>query len=81
MVVDHLKASAYKAMGKNDQAEALLRELAERANQQFASRSVNISVPSLRVDKMLQNIPWMVNSVRKNVVMASVTNCLSISEN
>ncbi|MDO8630153.1 MAG: radical SAM protein, partial [Phycisphaerales bacterium] len=43
-----------------------LRELAERVNERFNPRKVNISVPSLRVDKMLQNIPWMVNSVRKS---------------
>ncbi len=42
-----------------------LRELAERVNERFAARKVNISLPSLRVDKMLQNIPWMANSVRK----------------
>lgn len=49
-----------------------LRELAERANNQFAARRVNISVPSLRVDKMLQNIPWMVNSVRKSGLTIAV---------
>ena len=49
-----------------------IRELAERANKQFASRRVNISVPSLRVDKMLQNIPWMVNSVRKSGLTMAV---------
>lgn len=49
-----------------------LRELAERANRQFAPRKVNISVPSLRVDKMLQNIPWMVNSVRKSGLTMAV---------
>ncbi len=49
-----------------------LRELAERANKQFAERKVNISVPSLRVDKMLQNIPWMVNSVRKGGLTMAV---------
>jgi radical SAM family uncharacterized protein len=43
-----------------------LRELAERVNERFRDRRVNISVPSLRVDKMLANIPWMVNSVRKS---------------
>ena len=42
-----------------------LRELAETANDRFRERMVNISLPSLRVDKMLANIPWMVNSVRK----------------
>ncbi len=49
-----------------------LRELSTRANAQFAERRVNISVPSLRVDKMLQNIPWMVNSVRKSGLTMAV---------
>ena len=49
-----------------------LRELAERTNERFAARHVNISVPSLRVDKMLQNIPWMVNSVRKSGLTMAV---------
>lgn len=49
-----------------------LPELARRANEQFASRRVNISVPSLRVDKMLQNIPWLVNSVRKSGLTMAV---------
>jgi radical SAM family uncharacterized protein len=49
-----------------------LRELARRANEAFASRNVNISVPSLRVDKMLQTIPWMVNSVRKSGLTMAV---------
>lgn len=49
-----------------------LKELAVRANEQFAARRVNISVPSLRVDKMLQNIPWMVNSVRKGGLTMAV---------
>lgn len=49
-----------------------LRELTERANAQFADRHVNISVPSLRVDKMLQNIPSMVNTVRKGGLTMAV---------
>jgi len=49
-----------------------LRELSERANERFASRHVNISMPSLRVDKMLQNIPWMANSVRKSGLTIAV---------
>ncbi len=49
-----------------------LRELADKVNNRFASRRVNISVPSLRVDKMLQNIPWMVNSVRKSGLTIAV---------
>lgn len=49
-----------------------LRELADRANAQFAARRVNISLPSLRVDKMLQNIPWMANSVRKSGLTMAV---------
>ncbi len=42
-----------------------LKELAERLNEQFRGRHVNLSMPSLRVDKMLANIPWMVSTVRK----------------
>ncbi len=49
-----------------------LKELAARANAQFASRRVGISMPSLRVDKMLQNIPWMANSVRKSGLTIAV---------
>lgn len=49
-----------------------LKELARRANARFADRHVNISVPSLRVDKMLQNIPWMVSSVRKSGLTMAV---------
>lgn len=49
-----------------------LRQLAERVNERFAARRVNISVPSLRVDKMLQNIPWMVNTVRKSGLTMAV---------
>jgi radical SAM superfamily enzyme YgiQ (UPF0313 family) len=49
-----------------------LKELAQRVNERFAARRVNISVPSLRVDKMLQNIPWMVNSVRKSGLTVAV---------
>ncbi len=43
-----------------------LPELAARINDRFAPRSVNISMPSLRIDKLFQHIPWMVNSVRKS---------------
>lgn len=43
-----------------------LRPLAEAMNERFSDRRVGISVPSLRVDKMLANIPWMVKSVRKS---------------
>lgn len=42
-----------------------LAELARRINERFASRKVNASFPSLRVDSMLRDIPWMANSVRK----------------
>ncbi len=49
-----------------------LKELSERINAQFNSRMVNISVPSLRVDKMLENIPWMVNQVRKSGLTIAV---------
>ncbi len=49
-----------------------LRELMERANEQFTPRRVNISVPSLRVDAMLQNIPYMANAVRKGGLTMAV---------
>ncbi len=49
-----------------------LKELAERVNNRFSSRRVGISVPSLRVDKMLQNIPFMVNAVRKSGLTIAV---------
>jgi radical SAM family uncharacterized protein len=43
-----------------------LRELSERVHERFRDRHVGLSLPSLRVDKMLANIPWMVNTVRKS---------------
>jgi radical SAM family uncharacterized protein len=49
-----------------------LRELAREINDRFAARHVNISFPSLRVDKMLQNIPWMGNQVRKGGLTLAV---------
>lgn len=49
-----------------------LSDLARRVNERFAGRRVNISMPSLRVDKTLQNIPWMVNSVRKSGLTLAV---------
>lgn len=49
-----------------------LKELAARVNARFADQRVNISMPSLRVDKMLQNIPWMANSVRKSGLTIAV---------
>lgn len=49
-----------------------LPELAQRINEQFADRHVSISVPSMRVDKMLAHIPWMVSSVRKSGLTIAV---------
>ena len=49
-----------------------LKELAERVNEVFKPRGVNISVPSLRVDKMLADIPAMVNAVRKSGLTIAV---------
>lgn len=43
-----------------------LEKLATQINDRFAERHVNISLPSLRVDKMLKSIPWMASSVRKS---------------
>lgn len=42
-----------------------LRELAERLNQRFTPRMTGLSFPSLRVDRMLRDIPWLGSSVRK----------------
>ncbi len=50
----------------------LLKDLAQRANEVFAPQRVNLSFPSLRIDKMLQNIPWMANSVRKSGITLAV---------
>lgn len=49
-----------------------LNELAEKINERFAPRMVNISLPSLRVDKMLTDVPWMANSVRKSGLTIAV---------
>ncbi|MCG3127697.1 MAG: hypothetical protein CHACPFDD_02565 [Phycisphaerae bacterium] len=50
----------------------LLRELTSRLNERFAPRRVNLSFPSLRIDRMLQNIPWMANTVRKGGITMAV---------
>lgn len=42
-----------------------LTDLARRLHERFAPRMVNASFPSLRVDQMLANIPYLANSVRK----------------
>ncbi len=49
-----------------------LRELADRLNERFGPRMVNLSFPSLRIDKMLQAIPWMGRSVRKGGITIAV---------
>ncbi|MCP4591243.1 MAG: radical SAM protein, partial [bacterium] len=49
-----------------------LTRLAQAVHERFKDRRVNISVPSLRVDKMLQNIPWLVRGVRKSGVTIAV---------
>ncbi len=49
-----------------------LPELAARASEQFAHRGVSLSVPSLRVDKMLTDIPSMVKAVRKSGLTIAV---------
>jgi radical SAM superfamily enzyme YgiQ (UPF0313 family) len=49
-----------------------LGELADRVNERFAERRVGISIPSLRVDKMLADIPFMVSSVRKSGLTIAV---------
>jgi radical SAM family uncharacterized protein len=49
-----------------------LAELARAVHDRFRDRRVGISVPSLRVDKMLQTIPWLVSGVRKSGVTIAV---------
>lgn len=49
-----------------------VRELAERVEAQFSHRRVSISLPSLRVDKMLEGVPWMVRAVRKSGLTIAV---------
>ncbi len=49
-----------------------LHELTERLNERFHDRRVNLSIPSLRVDKMLSDIPQMVSSVRKSGLTIAV---------
>ena len=49
-----------------------LSDLARRIDERFAKRRVSISLPSLRVDKMLQDIPRMVSTVRKSGLTMAV---------
>ena len=49
-----------------------LSELSRRINERFADRRVSISIPSVRVDKMLAHIPWMANTVRKSGLTLAV---------
>lgn len=49
-----------------------LKDLAQRFNERFGPRHVNLSFPSLRIDKMLQHIPWMASTVRKGSITMAV---------
>ncbi|MBN1341927.1 MAG: TIGR03960 family B12-binding radical SAM protein [Phycisphaerae bacterium] len=49
-----------------------LRELVRRLSEQFNDRQVSLSVPSLRVDQMLSDIPAMVSGVRKGGLTIAV---------
>jgi len=49
-----------------------LRALVCRMSEQFADRKVNLSVPSLRVDQMLSDIPSLVSGVRKGGLTIAV---------
>ena len=42
-----------------------LADLTNQINAIFSPRHVSMSVPSLRIDSMLQALPWMINAVRK----------------
>ena len=71
---------AYRATGLNEIGLLSLStadypdllELAAAVHERFKDRRVGISVPSLRVDKMLQSIPWLVSGVRKSGVTIAV---------
>jgi len=75
-----LAEKAYRATGHNEIGLLSLstadyphlHELAERLNQRFAPQRVGLSFPSLRIDKMLQDIPWMSNNVRKGGLTLAV---------
>ena len=49
-----------------------LHELADRLNERFKPRMVNLSFPSLRIDRMLAAIPHMGTSVRKGGITIAV---------
>jgi radical SAM superfamily enzyme YgiQ (UPF0313 family) len=49
-----------------------LPELSEQINTRFEGRHVGISLPSMRVDKMLAHVPWMANAVRKSGLTIAV---------
>lgn len=49
-----------------------VRELAQRFNERFAARKVNFSLPSLRVDRMLADLPWLGSAVRKAALTIAV---------
>ena len=49
-----------------------LHELARRLTERFTPRMVNVSFPSLRVDRMLQDIPLMASGVRKSGLTMAV---------
>ncbi len=49
-----------------------LKELTERLNERFAPRQVNLSLPSLRVDRLLEDIPSQINRVRKGGLTLAV---------
>jgi radical SAM family uncharacterized protein len=49
-----------------------LPQLARRAAEVLSPKGVNISLPSLRVDKMLAHIPAMINGVRKGGLTIAV---------
>lgn len=75
-----LAEAAYHATGQNEIGllslstadYPQLRDLVGRISEQFAGRRVNISVPSLRVDQMLSDIPSLISGVRKGGLTIAV---------
>lgn len=49
-----------------------IRDLAARVNERFSTRMVNVSFPSLRVDRMLRDMPWLGRTVRKGGLTIAV---------
>jgi radical SAM family uncharacterized protein len=69
------RATGYEEIGLLSLSSAdypRLGELTKAINERFASRNVSISIPSLRVDMQLANIPWQISGVRRGGMTIAV---------